>query len=146
MKRYALITTMIFVLVSCSSFSTDETDENIVDSVNEESVNEVTTTTVASPSQTIPEYQFDIDKMSPLTGKYISQEQWLLRPRRVISFKIDNNINARPQSGLEMADLVYEVLVEGGMTRFLALFLDSSSDYLGPITVSYTHLTLPPKA
>ena len=72
MKRYALITTIIFVLVSCSSFSTDEADENIVDSVNEESVNEVTTTTVASPSQTIPEYQFDIDKMSPLTGKYIS--------------------------------------------------------------------------
>ena len=72
MKRYALITTIIFVLVSCSSFSTDETNENIVDSVNEESVNEVTTTTVASPSQTIPEYQFDIDKMSPLTGKYLS--------------------------------------------------------------------------
>ena len=133
MKRYALITTIMFVIVSCSSFSTEETDENTVESVNEESSIEISTTTVASPSQTIPEYQFDIDKMSPLTGKYISQEEWLLRPRRVISFKIDNNLNARPQSGLEKADLVYEVLVEGGMTRFLAVFLDSTSDYLGPI-------------
>ena len=55
-------------------------------------------------------------------------ELWLKRPRRVFAFKIDNNINARPQSGLE-SDAVFEILVEGGMTRFLAFFYDKVSTY-----------------
>ena len=71
--------------------------------------------------------------MSPFTGKELPPETWLKRPRRVISFKIDNNINARPQSGLQEADAVHEILVEGGMTRFLAFFYDNTSKYLGPI-------------
>ena len=71
--------------------------------------------------------------MSPFTGKELPPETWLNRPRRVIAFKIDNNINARPQSGLQEADAVHEILVEGGMTRFLAFFYDNTSKYLGPI-------------
>ena len=71
--------------------------------------------------------------MSPFTGKDLAPETWLKRPRRVIAFKIDNNINARPQSGLQEADAVHEILVEGGMTRFLAYFMDKTSTYLGPI-------------
>ncbi|GIR01112.1 MAG: hypothetical protein CM15mP10_1750 [Actinomycetota bacterium] len=58
--------------------------------------------------------------MSPFTGLEISSELWLKRPRRVLAFKIDNNLKARPQSGLQEADTVMEILVEGGMTRFLA--------------------------
>ena len=58
--------------------------------------------------------------MSPFTGLELPPEIWLKRPRRVIAFKIDNNLNARPQSGLQEADSVMEILVEGGMTRFLA--------------------------
>ena len=57
----------------------------------------------------------------------------LNRPKRVLAFKIDNNLNARPQSGLQEADSVFEILVEGGMTRFLAFFLDNTSKYLGPV-------------
>ena len=37
--------------------------------------------------------------------------------------KIDNNINARPQSGIQESDGIFEILVEGGMTRFLAFFM-----------------------
>ena len=51
----------------------------------------------------------------------------------VLGIKNDNNVNARPQSGPQDADAVFEVLVEGGMTRFLALFVDNTSKYLGPI-------------
>ena len=79
------------------------------------------------------QYTFDVEKMSPFTGKELPPETWLNRPRRVIAFKIDNNINARPQSGLQEADAVHEILVEGGMTRFLAFFYDNTSKYLGPI-------------
>ena len=105
-----------------------------------------TTTTTEAPVTTIQqsdestttteptiEYVFDVEKMSPFTGKELPPETWLKRPKRVIAFKIDNNIKARPQSGLQEADAVHEILVEGGMTRFLAFFYDNTSKYLGPI-------------
>ena len=57
----------------------------------------------------------------------------LLLERRVIAVKIDNHWNARPQSGIQEADAVYELLVEAGLTRFIALFHDSDSSYLGPM-------------
>ena len=71
--------------------------------------------------------------MSPFTGIELPPELWLKRPRRVIAYKIDNNINARPQSGIQESDAIFEILVEGGMTRFLAFFYDKVSTYLGPI-------------
>ena len=53
--------------------------------------------------------------------------------RRVVAVKIDNHWDARPQSGIEHADAVYELLVEGGLTRFIALFHHSDTEFLGPI-------------
>ncbi len=41
---------------------------------------------------------------------------------RPIAFMIDNNVNAQPQSALNQAYLVYEIIVEGGETRLMALF------------------------
>ena len=127
---------LLLVLVACGSSDGD-------DSANDTTT---TTTTSTSPSTTSAnssesttttaatiQYTFDVEKMSPFTGKELPPETWLNRPRRVIAFKIDNNINARPQSGLQEADAVHEILVEGGMTRFLAFFYDNTSKYLGPI-------------
>ena len=51
----------------------------------------------------------------------------------VIGIKNDNNLNARPQSGPQHADAVVEVLVEGGMTRFINIFYQSDTTYHGPI-------------
>ncbi len=51
----------------------------------------------------------------------------------VIGIKNDNNVNARPQSGPQNADAVFEVLVEGGMTRFINIFYQSDTNYHGPI-------------
>ena len=123
---------LVFILiVSCSA--TDTIEESVIGTT----VSPTTTTTIVSDSTTTTEavisYEFDIERMSPLTGKEIPPELWLNRPKRVLAFKIDNNINARPQSGLQEADSVFEILVEGGMTRFLAFFLDNTSKYLGPI-------------
>ena len=131
MRRYGCLCLVVLLFATCSS-SQDVAPEVVENQIPATESNS-TTSTLSTPIETIAEYIFDIEKMSPLTGKYITQEEWLIRPRRVLSFKIDNNINARPQSGIQHSDLVYEVLVEGGMTRFLAVFLDSSTDYLGPI-------------
>lgn len=51
-----------------------------------------------------------------------------------IAMMIENLVTVRPQSGLDKANLVYEVLVEGGITRFMAVFgLTIPIDYIGPV-------------
>jgi len=125
---------MTLVLVSCGA-TTDES--TVVDTTTTSLVTPTTISSKPNDSTTTTEanisYVFDVEKMSPFTGEELLPETWLKRPRRVVAFKIDNNINARPQSGLQEADAVHEILVEGGMTRFLAFFYDNTSKYLGPI-------------
>lgn len=53
--------------------------------------------------------------------------------RPALSVKVDNVDAARPQSGLNQADLVVEALVEGGQTRLFAVFRSQSSPKAGPI-------------
>ena len=53
--------------------------------------------------------------------------------RPSLSIKIDNIDDARPQAGLNYADLVYDVLVEGGQTRLFATFQSHDADVVGPI-------------
>lgn len=51
--------------------------------------------------------------------------------RRVLAVKIDNHPRATPQSGIEQADMMIELNVEG-ITRFISLWHESDVDYLGP--------------
>ncbi|MDS0525327.1 DUF3048 domain-containing protein [Clostridium sp. SHJSY1] len=46
---------------------------------------------------------------------------------------IENSPQARPQSGLSSADIIYETSAEGGIPRFIALFHDNSPEIIGPI-------------
>jgi hypothetical protein len=52
---------------------------------------------------------------------------------RVVSVKIENSPPARPQSGLDQADVVYETITEGGVTRFNALFHSKAPGTAGPV-------------
>ncbi len=52
---------------------------------------------------------------------------------RPIAVVIENHTDARPQSGLTDADLVYETLAEGGITRFLAFFQSHDVKEIGPV-------------
>ena len=134
MKKFYLLV-IVIILVACSS-TNEVVDIETTLPATTVTDNQTTTTSQSStdkPDEIVEEYVFDIERMSPLTGLDIAPELWLKRPRRVLAFKVDNNINARPQSGLQEADAVFEILVEGGMTRFLAFFLDKTSSYLGPI-------------
>ncbi|MGH3195646.1 MAG: DUF3048 domain-containing protein [Streptosporangiaceae bacterium] len=58
--------------------------------------------------------------LSPFTGEPVNA----LRP--VLAVKIDNVAQARPQTGLSQADIVYVLPVEGGLTRLLAIFSSDS--------------------
>tara|TARA_B100000886_G_scaffold338157_2_gene300390 strand:- start:1018 stop:2139 length:1122 start_codon:yes stop_codon:yes gene_type:complete len=138
MKKFSVLL-FVFTLVTCSSSNESseviETTTTLDSEIKAEDDNSTTTTDIDPPTteNIIESYVYDQEKMSPFTGLELSPEIWLNRPRRVIAFKVDNNLNARPQSGLQEADTVMEILVEGGMTRFLAFFMDKKSSYVGPI-------------
>src|SRR3989344_5530995 len=52
---------------------------------------------------------------------------------RPLAVMINNHVDARPQSGLVYADLVYEIVAEGGITRFLTFFLSKTPEKIGPV-------------
>lgn len=59
----------------------------------------------------------------PLNGEmYTKQEQAIWAKRRPLAVMIENHVEARPQSGLSYADVVYEAVAEGGITRFMGVF------------------------
>ncbi len=69
----------------------------------------------------------------PLTGEPLESEDEILQ-RPALVAKIDNNAAAVPNhSGLAVADIVFEEVVEGRTTRFAAVFHSQSSDPIGPI-------------
>lgn len=98
-------------------------------------------------------------EVCPLNGEYYSvaeRQSW--ESRTPLAVMIENHTDARPQSGLSSADVVYETIAEGGITRFMAMvycgaqaqdiilapirsartyFIDWASSYQEPL---YTHV------
>jgi len=68
------------------------------------------------------------DTPGPLTGLATPNAG---RPALVV--KIDNAPAARPQAGLDKADVVFEEMVEGGEVRFMAVFQSQDAGSVGPI-------------
>jgi hypothetical protein len=68
---------------------------------------------------------------APLTG--LPDPSGVSQTRAALSVKIENSPDARPQSGLAVADVVYEEVVEGGITRFWAVFNSNAPAVVGPI-------------
>lgn len=68
--------------------------------------------------------------ISPYTGEQVSKDTLNNIPFMVI---VENSKDARPQSGLVDADIVYETMAEGGIPRFIALFHKNSPEKIGPV-------------
>ena len=66
----------------------------------------------------------------PLTGTPSSGS---VPQRPALAVKVDNYPDARPQSGLDKADIVFEEPVEGGITRYVAVFQCQQPTLVGPI-------------
>ena len=66
-----------------------------------------------------------------LTGEPPPHDVNLDRP--AVAVKIENSPDSRPQHGLENADIVFEEIVEGGITRFMAIYHCGSSKDAGPV-------------
>lgn len=67
---------------------------------------------------------------SKLTGREVSADKVGIAATCIM---IENSPDARPQSGLDQAGVVYEAIAEGGITRFMAIFQESKPQYIGPV-------------
>lgn len=71
---------------------------------------------------------------SPINGLlFTKSEMDDLMKRRPVAVMINNHSVARPQSGLTSADIVYETLAEGGITRYMAIFWSQGPSKVGSI-------------
>lgn len=72
-------------------------------------------------------------ELAPLTGELFLEgaNKYLSGP--VVMGKVDNSFAARPQGGLSLTDVVYEEMVEGGITRYLAIWHSQMPKQFGPI-------------
>jgi hypothetical protein len=83
------------------------------------------TSTTTSTTTTLP------GPVAPLTGR--PDPQRIAKHRCAVTVKIDNTYLAHPQWGLDQADIVYEEIVEGGITRLAAIFNSSAPGRVGPV-------------
>lgn len=91
----------------------------------------------ATETETEEETDVKITYPDPLTGLPRDTDISYLKPLAAV---IKNDQLASPQFGLSEAGIVYEVAVEGGLTRFLALFSDPSNvNKIGPVIDSRTY-------
>lgn len=76
----------------------------------------------------------------PLNGqKYSKQQKSWWEKHRPLGIMIENHENARPQSGLGSADIVYEAVAEGGITRSLSVYYCQAPVQVGPIRSARTY-------
>lgn len=68
---------------------------------------------------------------SLLTGEEVASKEAVTAPTTAIM--IENSPDARPQSGLKDAEVVYEAIAEGGITRFLAIYQNKKPSLVGPV-------------
>ena len=68
---------------------------------------------------------------SKLSGIEVESEELTKKP--VIGVMVENSPNARPQSGIQEAGVVFEAVAEAGITRFLTLYQNESPELIGPV-------------
>ena len=67
-------------------------------------------------------------EVCPINGQlYTAEEMAIWEKRRPLLIMIENHEDARPQSGLNNADMVYEAIAEGGITRFMGVYYCDAS-------------------
>ncbi len=85
----------------------------------------VATPTPKKPEPPKPKYY------TPLTGLEVADEGAVAKA--VTAIMIENSPDARPHSGLKQAEVVYEAIAEGGITRFLCLYQQNKPGIIGPV-------------
>ncbi|MGA7757593.1 MAG: DUF3048 domain-containing protein [Ilumatobacteraceae bacterium] len=132
LRPFVALTALALVAAACGGGGGDDTaPATSSTSTTSTTVKATTTTSTSSTSTTSTTLPPTIRQ--PLTGEPLESEDEILQ-RAALVAKIDNNAAAVPNhSGLAVADIVFEEVVEGRTTRFAAVFHSLSSDPIGPI-------------
>lgn len=76
----------------------------------------------------------------PINGvKYSKQQRAWWEKHEPLGVMIENHEEARPQSGMTFADITYEAIAEGGITRFLNIFYCQDAEVVGPVRSARTY-------
>ncbi|MFI5035427.1 MAG: DUF3048 domain-containing protein [Acidimicrobiales bacterium] len=91
------------------------------------------TTSPADTTSTVPSTTTTVrpGPTAPLTG--LPDPTRVTARRPAVTVKIDNTTEAHPQYGIRQADVVYEEIVEGGITRLAAVFSSAAPARVGPV-------------
>ncbi len=74
------------------------------------------------------------DHENPINGELFTAKEYAeMEKRYPIAVMVENHIDARQQSGYNSADIVYETLAEGGITRTMPIFWGHSVKEIGPV-------------
>lgn len=100
----------------------------------------VSQSTQSLSGQTVFDDKLPKTEECPLNGAMYSkqQKQWWEK-HRVLGIMIEDHLDARPQSGVSSADVVYEAVAEGGITRFLSVFYCQDAGTVGPVRSARTY-------
>ncbi len=120
-KKWAMLIVVLIALIAAGVYGGMKLYKHYTASPKTKTSTTKTTKPVPPPITTGP---------SPLTGAEVDLS---LVGRPVTGIMIENSFDARPQSGLKDAGIVYEAIAEGGITRFLALYQEARPDYIGPV-------------
>ncbi len=143
-KRFWLIGFGLYLLSMGSSYAffshlPPKQEEGVVSPVVEKE---------SSPSAKKSAYFFrgPRDQECPINGvKYTKEQREVWEKRRPLLVMIENHLESRPQSGLSRADVVYEAVAEGGITRFMGVFYCAAAEPaprkydLGPVRSARTY-------
>src|SRR3972149_6813201 len=97
---------------------------------------EVTQTPTKAPKKAKVDPSLPRTEICPLNGALfttLERDVWITR--RPLGVMIENSLDSRPQSGLGTADIVYEAVAEGGVTRFMAIF-HCNAPYSGNLMIA----------
>lgn len=111
------------------------------------SIKEITPTTLNTATKKPQRHFADTteprDQMCPLNGEmYTKKEKEIWEKRRPLAVMIENHAESRPQSGLSFADVVYESVAEGGISRFMGVFycgITTGNVLLAPVRSARTY-------
>lgn len=127
-RTLSLLIALGLVLAACGNGAEGDTTTTTTTTTPASTTTSEGATTTSEATTTTSD---DPRPRSPINGLPVDEADLL--ERRVVAVKIDNHPRARPQSGIQESDGMMEIRVEGGLTRFIALFHHSDSEFVGPI-------------
>ena len=142
-KKLVSIIIIVLAFVISAYFSYNLFSKN----AGNQAISPSSTTINGQPANTGNDYQaLTFDQTQPKTQEcplngvlYSNAEQAWWQKHRPLGVMIENHLDARPQSGISFADVTYEAVAEGGITRTLNVYYCQDAGIIGPVRSARTY-------